>query len=88
MDENANLQCIPKFQTHEIYDTAGEGGESRTYEWAMRKLFVAAPGHVLLSADYSQVELRLIAHFSQDEALIQAFHSKEDVFRVMAGACG
>jgi DNA polymerase-1 len=43
--------------------------------------FVAAPGTVLLSADYSQVELRLMAQLSGDAALIEAFRSGEDVHR-------
>lgn len=82
MDESANLQCIPKPQSHELRD---EGGTSHTLDIAIRRTFVAAPGHMLLAADYSQVELRLMAHFSKDESLIAAFHSSQDVFRVMAG---
>ena len=39
----------------------------------MRRAFVAAPGHVLVSADYSQIELRLLAHMSGDPVLIDAF---------------
>jgi DNA polymerase-1 len=45
----------------------------------IREAFVSAEGHRLLSADYSQVELRILAHFSQDENLIEAFRSGEDV---------
>jgi DNA polymerase-1 len=45
----------------------------------IRKAFVAAPGHVLLSADYSQVELRILAHYSGDEHLVEAFQAGEDV---------
>lgn len=45
----------------------------------VREAFVAAPGNVLLAADYSQVELRILAHFSGDEALKQAFHEGQDV---------
>jgi DNA polymerase-1 len=47
----------------------------------IREAFIAAPGHVLLSADYSQIELRLLAHYSQDKYLLEAFHSGEDVHR-------
>lgn len=45
----------------------------------MRRAFVAAPGHVLVSADYSQIELRLLAHFSGDPVLIEAFRAGEDI---------
>jgi DNA polymerase-1 len=45
----------------------------------IRSAFVAPPGHVILSADYSQVELRILAHLSHDPELIDAFRSNEDV---------
>jgi len=47
----------------------------------IRRAFVAPPGHVLLSADYSQVELRILAHLSGDEALIAAFEAGDDIHR-------
>jgi DNA polymerase I len=45
----------------------------------IRRAFIAADGHQLISADYSQVELRLLAHFSEDPGLIEAFERDEDV---------
>src|SRR4029453_7601586 len=45
----------------------------------IRAAFIAAPGHVLVSADYSQVELRLLAHLAEDEGLAAAFLADEDV---------
>jgi DNA polymerase-1 len=45
----------------------------------IRQAFVAKPGHVLVSADYSQIELRILAHFSQDPAFLDAFRSGEDI---------
>lgn len=45
----------------------------------IRKAFVAQNGSVLLSADYSQVELRLLAHFSSDEVMLRAFQNNQDI---------
>ena len=50
----------------------------------IRGMFVAAPGHVLVDADYSQVELRLLAHISGDEAMQQAFLSGQDFHTLTA----
>ena len=50
----------------------------------LRKMFTAGPGSVLIDADYSQIELRLLAHISGDENMRSAFLSGEDVHRVTA----
>ncbi|MDZ4164038.1 MAG: DNA polymerase I [Smithellaceae bacterium] len=61
---NPNLQNIP----------------IRTLEGRrIRQSFVAAPGGIILSADYSQIELRVLAHLSQDENLIETFAADEDI---------
>jgi DNA polymerase-1 len=61
---NPNLQNIP---------VRSEEGRR------IRAAFVPEPGHVLLSADYSQIELRLLAHLSQDPVLIESFQRGQDV---------
>jgi DNA polymerase I len=50
----------------------------------VREAFVAPPGSVIVSADYSQIELRIMAHLSGDEALLSAFTSGQDVHRATA----
>lgn len=50
-------------------------------EWGerIRRTFTAAPGYVLISADYSQIELRMLAHLSGDPVLLESFRSGEDI---------
>jgi DNA polymerase-1 len=50
----------------------------------IRAAFVAAPGRVLLSADYSQIELRLMAHFSDDPLLLNAYRNGQDIHTLTA----
>jgi len=45
----------------------------------IRAAFVASPGNTLLSADYSQIELRILAHFSEDPVLVEAFRTGQDI---------
>jgi DNA polymerase-1 len=66
---NPNLQNIPTRTAH--------GRE-------IRAAFVAAPGCQLLSADYSQIELRLMAHFSQDPLLVEAYKTGRDIHTLTA----
>ena len=61
---NPNLQNIPV--------STQEGRE-------LRKLFVASEGNILIDADYSQIELRLLAHFSGEERLIKAYNEGADI---------
>ena len=61
---NPNLQNIP------IRSNDGK---------RIRECFVPAPGHVFVSADYSQVELRLLAHYCEDGPLVEAFHAGQDI---------
>lgn len=50
----------------------------------VRKAFITEPGSILLAADYSQIELRIMAHLSQDEGLVRAFNEGLDVHRATA----
>ncbi len=50
----------------------------------IRAAFTTEPGHVLLAADYSQIELRLLAHFSQDPLLVEAFRRGDDIHTLTA----
>ena len=52
----------------------------------VRHAFVAAPGNVLLSVDYSQVELRIVAHMADDQAMLAAFHAGQDIHATTAAA--
>jgi DNA polymerase-1 len=52
----------------------------------VRRAFLAAPGHLLLAVDYSQVELRIAAHMSQDATLLAAFRAGQDIHAATAAA--
>ncbi len=50
----------------------------------IRKIFVPEDGYVFVDADYSQIELRIMAHMSRDEKLIEAYNKEEDIHRITA----
>jgi len=52
----------------------------------IRRAFIASPGNVLLGVDYSQIELRIVAHMSEDEAMIEAFRADQDIHTTTAAA--
>ena len=51
---------------------------------SIRKVFIPKEGYVFVDADYSQIELRVLAHFSQDEKLIAAYHENQDIHALTA----
>lgn len=52
----------------------------------VRQAFIASPGNVLLSVDYSQIELRIVAHIADDKAMLDAFRSEQDIHATTAAA--
>ncbi|MDE6522011.1 MAG: DNA polymerase I [Muribaculaceae bacterium] len=50
----------------------------------IRRAFIPDPGHIFLSADYSQIELRLVADFAKDETMIEAFRNGDDIHAITA----
>lgn len=50
----------------------------------LRRFFTAAPGHILVDADYSQIELRVLAHIAGDKVMIDAFKNNEDIHTITA----
>lgn len=50
----------------------------------IRKMFTPKPGHIFVDADYSQIELRILAHMSGDDSLIQAYREEQDIHRMTA----
>lgn len=77
-------------QRPQISDPAEEAAElfEQSVQHAVqpREPFHASDGFVLLSADYSQIEMRLLAHFSRDALLCQAFRQGRDVFQTLAAS--
>jgi DNA polymerase-1 len=70
--QNPNLQNIP----------------ARDDEWSIKKCFVAEKGHKLIVADYSQVELRVLAHLSKDVAMTETFEADGDIHETTAKLTG
>lgn len=61
---------------------------SRNDEWNVRKAFIARKGFKFVLADYSQLELRIMAHFSKDEAMLETFNSGGDIHAETMKAVG
>lgn len=98
MTNDPNLQCVPnpltvmsgnrcslhKMLTNLQADTFETTTDVKDDTIVLRDAFRASHDHILISADFHQLELRIIAHLSGDEILIGAFKQKQDIFLSMA----
>ncbi|XP_063533002.1 DNA polymerase theta [Cydia strobilella] len=82
-----NLQSVPRTFTIPMSFLSDEATEE-VVEFNCRNIFRASPGHVLVSADYCQLELRILTHYCQDEVLISIMRSGVDVFKAVAASWG
>lgn len=89
---NPNLQNVPSEVRGRFTQSVFSGDTTRTDEYNLRKAFIARPGKVFLSVDYSQMEIRVFAILSQDANMLKAITSGEDVHMYIAlkiwGDCG
>ena len=74
-----NLHNIPK---------PGDSDELETTGKALRRAFIASPGNQLIVADYSQIQYRLLAHYSKEKILLDAFNAGQDVHEATGKALG
>lgn len=74
-----NLHNIPKPGDDEDEETTGK---------ALRRAFIASPGKILIVADYSQIQYRLLAHYSKESILLEAFRNGQDVHEATGRALG
>ncbi|GBP94021.1 DNA polymerase theta [Eumeta japonica] len=87
-----NLQSVPRTFSIpvgflSISDTC-EYPSDDVVEYNCRKVFKASPGHLLVSADYCQIEMRILTHFCEDDTLTKIMKSNMDVFSSIAASWG
>ncbi|XP_047984391.1 DNA polymerase theta [Leguminivora glycinivorella] len=82
-----NLQSVPRTFTIPLSYLSDESTEE-IVEFNCRNIFRASPGHVLVSADYCQLELRILTHYCQDQVLVGIMRAGVDVFRAVAASWG
>ncbi|KAJ0178943.1 hypothetical protein K1T71_005718 [Dendrolimus kikuchii] len=85
-----NLQNVPRtFSIPSELLTMNKGkGDEGVIEFNCRNIFKAAPGYVMVSADYCQLEMRILTHFSADPVLMNIMNSDLDVFKAIAASWG
>lgn len=80
-----NLQNVPRtFFIPMTFLSSTEDGTNDVIEFNCRNIFKAAPGYVLVSADYCQLEMRILTHYSGDAGLTKIMSSDVDVFKSIA----
>ena len=96
--DEPNLQCLQKEAHFKLSQTTqslllssaarspADSAGRKGHEIVLRSCVRARPGWVILSADWSQIELRIMAHFTQDSTLLECFRSKGDFFRHLAAS--
>ena len=96
--EEPNLQCLQKGAHFKLSQTCqslllssatrspADSAGQKDHEIVLRSCVRARKGWVILSADWSQIELRIMAHFTQDSTLLECFRSKGDFFRHLAAS--
>ncbi|XP_063281831.1 DNA polymerase nu-like [Pelobates fuscus] len=87
--KHPNIQGIPKLPVEIVKPQYIQGKERETVTITPRSMFTSANGYTFLAADFSQIELRLIAHFSSDPELLKLFQETDstDVFTKLAAQC-
>ncbi|KAH9634519.1 hypothetical protein HF086_016607 [Spodoptera exigua] len=82
-----NLQNVPRTFTIPCeYLTVHSAVSDDVVEFNCRNIFKSAPGYVIVSADYCQLEMRILTHFSQDQVLMKIMKSDIDVFKAVAAS--
>jgi DNA polymerase-1 len=79
LDEEDHVHCTFRAHGTRTGRLSSDGPNLQNVVGAMRAAFVPPEGHVIVMADYSMIELRVVAHFSQDPVLLAAFRGGEDV---------
>ncbi|XP_026322491.1 DNA polymerase theta [Hyposmocoma kahamanoa] len=83
-----NLQSVPRTFTVPAEYLSNTQLSGDIIEFNCRRIFRAAPGYTLVSADYCQLEMRILTHYSEDEVLMRIMKSNVDVFRAIAASWG
>ncbi|KAM3960995.1 DNA polymerase theta [Aphomia sociella] len=82
-----NLQNVPRtFSIPARYLIENDIDTDEVIEFNCRNIFRAAPGHLLVSADYCQLEMRILTHYSEDPVLMKIMRSDVDVFKSIAAS--